>query len=407
MNVERLRLDFPILQLHDPKQKVVYFDNAATSLKPLAVVDAMRDYYVYYPANPGRGEYDLAYRASQAVDAARDNVANLLSTTPDTIVFTSGTTMGINLVADAFVRKHLTAGDEILITEAEHAANVLPWYQLQERYGLKVTIIELDDEQKLTCDLLEKNATPRSKFLAFSDVSNVLGTKTDTTSIVKWAHDHGMYVLVDAAQSVPHFETNVIQLDVDFLVFSGHKLCGPTGIGVLYAKRAHLDRMDPYTMGGGMSLKYAKDFSIRFAPVPEKFEAGTQPIAEIIGLSAAINYVRAIGFDAIHAHEMALRRYAIQALKKIPFVKLYNEHADTGIITFNLDGVFPQDAATHYNAHGIAIRSGQHCARNLVHYLGTDGTLRWSCYFYNTFEEVDAFIEATKQGKEFLDAFFK
>ncbi len=407
MNVERLRLDFPILQLQDPKQKVVYFDNAATSLKPIPVIDAMRDYYLYYPANPGRGEYDLAYRASKAVDAARENVASLLSTTSDTIVFTSGTTMGINLVADAFVRKHLSSGDEILITEAEHAANVLPWYQLQERYGLKVTIIAFDQSQKLTLDLLEKNVSPKSKFLAFSDVSNVLGTKTDTKAIVQWAHDHGIYVLVDAAQSVPHFETNVTHLDVDFLVFSGHKLCGPTGIGVLYAKRTHLDNMDPYAMGGGMSLKYAKDFSIRFAPVPEKFEAGTQPIAEIIGLSAAIDYVRMIGFDAIHAHEMALRNYAIHELKKIPFVTLYNEIADTGIITFNLDGVFPQDAATHYNAHGIAIRSGQHCARNLTGYLGTEGTLRWSCYFYNTLEEVDAFIEATKQGKDFLDAFFK
>lgn len=407
MNLETIREDFPLLRKRDMKSPVIYFDNAATALKPYKVIHAMQSYYEDFPANPGRGEYDIAYRASEAVAQARQKVADFLNTSSDQIVFTSGTTMGINLVADAFVRKHLKPGDEIIITEAEHAANVLPWYQLQERYGLKVVILDLDEHQRLTLPLLEKAVNKKSKFLAFSDVSNVLGTKTETQAIIAWAHQHGLYVLVDAAQSVPHFPTDVTALDVDFLVFSGHKMCGPTGIGVLYAKRIHLESMDPYALGGGMSLKYAKDFSIRFAPIPEKFEAGTQPIAEIIGLGAAIDYVRSIGLSVIHDHEMALRKYTITQLKKIPFVTLYNEQADSGIITFNIEGVFPQDAATHYNAHGIAIRSGQHCARNLIDHLGVEGTLRWSCYFYNTFAEVDAFIEATKKGKDFLDVYFR
>jgi cysteine desulfurase/selenocysteine lyase len=322
-------------------------------------------------------------------------------------VFTSGTTMGINLVADSFVRKHLQRGDEIIITESEHAANVLPWYSLQERYGILVNIISLDKHQRLTIDILKSQVSSKTKFLAFSDVSNVLGTKTDTKKIIEFAHQHGILVLVDAAQSAPHFPLDVVDLDVDFLVFSGHKMCGPTGIGVLFAKHNHLEKMDPYFMGGGMSLKYAKDFSIRLAPIPHRFEAGTQPVAEIIGLGAAVDYLLSIGFDFIHQQEVNLRKRALAGLQAIPFVKVYNPDAEAGIITFNLDGVFPQDAATHYNAHHIAIRSGQHCVRNLVDYLQTDGTLRWSCYFYNTEAEVDAFIEATKKGMDFLDAFFR
>jgi len=406
MNIDTLRNDFPLLQ-KTGDERLVYFDNAATALKPKQVIEAMNAYYFDYPANPGRGEYDLVYRADQAVHAARDKVAQFIHADVHEIVFTSGTTMGINLVADAFVRKHLKKGDEILITESEHAANVLPWYVLQERYGIVVKIIALDAQQRLTPSMLKAAITTQSKFLAFSDVSNVLGTKSDTKTLTKIAHEHGLWVLVDAAQSAPHFPIDVHQSDVDFLVFSGHKLCGPTGIGVLYAKRTHLEAMDPYLMGGGMSLKYAKDFSIRLAPIPERFEAGTQPIAEIIGLGAAIDYLRHVGWQVIHEQERRLREHALNGLKKIPFVKVYNPNAEAGIITFNLEGVFPQDAATHYNAHRIAIRSGQHCVRNLVDYLQTDGTLRWSCYFYNTIEEVDLFLEATKKGQDFLDAFFR
>ena len=406
MTIDTIRQDFPLLQ-KKANDRLVYFDSAATALKPLQVINAMNEYYFEYPANPGRGEYDLVHRAATAVEASRSKVAKFLHAKPEEIVFTSGTTMGINLVADAFVRKHLQRGDEIIIAESEHAANVLPWYSLQERYGIVVKIVSLDMNQRLTVDILKDHVSLKTKFLAFSDISNVLGTKTDSKSIISFAHQHGLFVLIDAAQSVPHFPIDVVELDVDFLVFSGHKMCGPTGIGVLYAKYDLLEKMDPYLMGGGMSLKYAKDFSIRFAPIPHRFEAGTQPVAEIIGLGAAIDYLMSIGFNFIHQQERVLRNRAIKGLQAIPFVKIYNPNAEAGIITFNLEGVFSQDAATHYNAHHIAIRSGQHCVRNLIDYLQTDGTLRWSCYFYNTEVEVDAFIEATKKGMDFLDAFFR
>lgn len=407
MTLKNIRRDFPILKKKVKGKTLAYFDNAATSLKPLPVIRAINHYYLDLPVNAGRGEYDLSFALEKEIDQARETVASFIHATPKEIVFTTGTTMGINMIAQSYAMNVLTKGDEIIITESEHAANVLPWYQVAEKTGAKVIIIELDEEQRLTPTLLKPYLNSKTKIVSFADVSNVLGTKTDVQSIGELVHGVGGLIIVDGAQSVPHFPTNVSKLDIDFLVFSGHKMLGPTGIGVLYGKYALLEKMKPFYTGGGMSLRYNKKQEVKYAPIPQIFEAGTLHWSGIIGLSAAIQYLQRIGFDFIHDQETKLRDYALAGLKKISHVQVYNIKTESAIIAFNIKGVNPQDAATYFNSQGIAVRSGQHCARNMVEYLKTDGTVRWSAYFYNTIEEVDRFLKAAEDGRNFLDAYFQ
>lgn len=407
MTIEQIRRDFPIFKKEFKGKPFVYFDNAATSLKPVQVIDAINRYYYEMPVNAGRGEYDLAYQLEQEVDLSRQAVAEFIGAKEQEIVFTTGTTMGMNLIAQSYARHLLRKGDEIIITESEHAANVLPWYQIAEQNGAKVIILELDSNQRLTPELLKPHLNQRTKIVSFADVSNVLGTKTDVKQIVQLAHEIGAIVIVDGAQSVPHFPTDVVESDVDFLVFSGHKMLGPTGIGVLFGKLSLLEKMRPFFTGGGMSLRYNKSMEVKYAPIPQIFEAGTQHWAGIIGLKAAINYLQRIGFPWIHEQETRLKIHALKGLKSIEHVTVYNDQTDSAIISFNIQGVNPQDAATYLNSQGIAVRSGQHCARNMVEYLKTDGTIRWSGYFYNTIEEVDLFLTAVKNGRNFLDAYFQ
>ena len=407
MTLKEIRRDFPILKKKFKGKTLAYFDNAATSLKPLPVIRAINHYYLDLPVNAGRGEYDLSFALEKEIDQARETVASFIHATPKEIVFTTGTTMGINMIAQSYAMNILTKDDEIIITESEHAANVLPWYQVAEKTGAKVIIIELDEEQRLTPTLLKPYLNSKTKIVSFADVSNVLGTKTDVQSIAELVHGVGGLVIVDGAQSVPHFPTNVSELGIDFLIFSGHKMLGPTGIGVLYGKYALLEKMKPFYTGGGMSLRYNKKQEVKYAPIPQIFEAGTLHWSGIIGLSAAIQYLQRVGFDFIHDQEMKLREHALAGLKKIAHIQVYNPKTESAIIAFNIKGVNPQDAATYFNSQGIAVRSGQHCARNMVEYLKTDGTVRWSAYFYNTIEEVDRFLKAAKDGRNFLDAYFQ
>jgi len=407
MTIEAIRQSFPILQKKSQGMPLAYFDNGSTSLKPIQVIDAMQDYYINYPVNAGRGEYDLAYQLETKIDQSRQTIADFIHAKTEEIIFTTGTTMGLNMLAESFARDFLKPGDEIIITESDHAANVLPWYQVAKVTGATVTIIDLDDTQKLTPNLLQKHLSKHTKIVAFAEISNVLGTRNDVKTLTKLAHEVGAYVIVDGAQSVPHFPTNVQDTNIDFLVFSGHKMLGPTGIGVLYGKHDLLKKMTPHYRGGGMSLRFNKKQEIRFAPIPQVFEAGTQHWAGIIGLAAACQYLNEVGFAFIHQQETRLREYAIKGLQAIDHITIYNPIAEAAIIAFNIKGVNPQDAATFFNSHGIAVRSGQHCARNLVDHLQTEGTVRWSAYFYNTIEEVDRFIEAARQGRNFLDAYFK
>jgi cysteine desulfurase/selenocysteine lyase len=407
MTLKEIRRDFPILKKKFKGKTLAYFDNAATSLKPLPVIHAINHYYVDLPVNAGRGEYDLSFALEKEIDQARETVASFIHATTKEIVFTTGTTMGINMIAQSYAMNVLTKGDEIIITESEHAANVLPWYQVAEKTGAKVIIVELDEEQRLTQTLLKPYLNSKTKIVSFAYVSNVLGTKTDVKSISQMVHEVGGLVIVDGAQSVPHFPTNVSELGIDFLVFSGHKMLGPTGIGVLYGKYDLLEKMKPFYTGGGMSLRYNKKQEVKYAPIPQIFEAGTLHWSGIIGLSAAIQYLQRVGYDFIHEQETKLREHALAGLKKIPHVQVYNAKTESAIIAFNIKGVNPQDAATYFNSQGIAVRSGQHCARNMVEYLKTDGTVRWSAYFYNTIEEVDRFLKAAEDGRNFLDAYFQ
>ncbi len=407
MNVAKIRRDFPIFKRKFKGKPLIYFDNAATSFKPLQVIQAMDRYYLDFPVSAGRGEYDLSYYLENEIESARAKVASFIHAKPNEIIFTTGTTMGVNMIAQSFVQANLKAGDEIIITESEHAANVLPWYQAAEKTGAKIIIVDLDDNQRLTPKILKPLLNARTKIVAFADVSNVLGTKTDVKAIAKLVHQVGAIVVIDGAQSVPHFPTNVDHDDIDFLVFSGHKMVGPTGIGVLYGKYQLLEKMKPFFTGGGMSLRFNKKQEVKYAPIPHIFEAGTQHWSGIIGLKAAILYLEKLGFEAIHKQETLLRDRAIQGLKQIPHIVIYNEKTDAAIIAFNIKGVNPQDASTYFNSKGIAVRSGQHCARNLVEYLKTDGTIRWSAYFYNTEKEVDLFLKAAKEGRNFLDAYFQ
>jgi cysteine desulfurase/selenocysteine lyase len=407
MNVNKIRRDFPIFKKKFKGKPLIYFDNAATSFKPLQVIKAMDRYYLDFPVSAGRGEYDLSFYLENEIESARAKVASFIQAKPNEIIFTTGTTMGINMIAQSFAQSNLKPGDEIIITESEHAANVLPWYQAAEKSGAKVIILDLDEKQRLTPSILKPHLNARTKIIAFADVSNVLGTKTDIKAISKLAHQVGAIIVVDGAQSVPHFPTNVEADDIDFLVFSGHKMVGPTGIGVLYGKYQLLEKMKPFFTGGGMSLRFNKKQEVKYAPIPQMFEAGTQHWSGIIGLKAAIVYLETIGFESIHKQETLLRDRAIKGLKQIPHIVIYNEKTDAAIIAFNIKGVNPQDASTYFNSQGIAVRSGQHCARNLVDFLKTDGTIRWSAYFYNTEKEVDLFLKAAKEGRNFLDAYFQ
>ncbi|MBM3909379.1 MAG: SufS family cysteine desulfurase [Firmicutes bacterium] len=406
VNLKQIRQDFPIFKKKFKGKPLVYFDNASTTFKPLSVIKAMDRYYLEYPVNAGRGEYDLAHYLETEIESSRKKVADFINAKPQEIVFTTGTTMGINLIAQSYAMHLLKPGDEIIITESEHAANVLPWYQVAEKTGAKVVIIDLDAQQRLTPDLLKIHLNKNTKIVSFASISNVLGTQTNVQALAKLAHTVGAIVIVDGAQSVPHRATDVQMQDIDFLVFSGHKMLGPTGIGVLYGKFQLLEKMKPFFTGGAMSLRFNKDHKVKYAPIPHVFEAGTQNWSGIIGLKAAIEYLEKVSFELIHSQEKKLKDYCLAGLKKIDHIKVYNPETDSAILAFNIVGVNPQDAATYFNSQGVAVRSGQHCARNLVDFLKTDGTVRWSAYFYNTIEEVDRFLDAAKKGRNFLDAYF-
>lgn len=386
---------------------LVYLDNASTTFKPDPVIAAITRYYSEETSNAHRGDYDLCYNMDVEVLAARKAVASFIGAEPKEIVFTSGTTGSINLLAYGYGVKHLKQGDEILITEAEHASNVLPWYRVEELTGCKVGFIPLSKEGRLTPENLEKAITPRTKLVCVAHVTNVLGYVAPLKELAKIAHKHGALLCVDGAQSVPHMKTDVRDLDIDFLSFSGHKLCGPTGIGVLYGKYALLQQMDPFMTGGGMNAKFDMCGDASYLEPPARFEAGTQHLSGIIGLHAAIDYLNAIGIEAISAYESELKRYAVKKLQETGAVTIYNPDSEAGIVSFNVDGVFAQDAATYLNSQGIACRSGQHCAKILNDFLQTIATVRASFYFYTTKEEIDALVAAVAKCKgDYLNAYF-
>lgn len=407
-DVEKIRKDFPMLRNVKEMQgkRFCYLDNAATTFKPDCVIEAIEKYYKYENANAHRGDYDLAYKVDCGVDEVRAKVAKFLNSKKEEVVFTSGASMSLNLIAYGYGAKYLTKDDEVLLTDAEHASNVLPWYKVKELTGCKVGFIPLTEEGKLTPENVEKAITKNTKVVSIAHVTNVMGYVIDVKAIARICHEHGAILVIDGAQSVPHIKTDVKDLDCDFLIFSGHKMLAPTGIGVLYGKYELLCKMDPLMSGGGNNARFDMCGNVSFLEPPMKFEAGTQNIAGIYGLGAAIDYLESVGMDNISKYEAELRGYCVEKLKELGNIIIYNEHADSGIITINVKDVFSQDEATYLNSKGICVRSGQHCAKILVDFLKVPGTVRISFYLYNNKEDVDQLIDALKTGGNILDAYF-
>lgn len=382
------REDFPML-----KQDLIYFDNGATTFKPNCVLETMNDYYSNYCANAHRGDYSISYKVDVAYEDARKTVADFINSSIDEVVFTSGTTEGLNIIATGFFEKILESGDEILISEAEHASNVLPWFRLANKIGAVIKYVPLDSNLHITLENVKSSVTPKTKVISLAEITNVVGDIRPIEDICKFAHDNNIFVVCDGAQSVPHKKTDVKKSDVDFLVFSAHKMCGPTGVGVLYGKRELLNEIEPLSLGGGMNESFDNVNEIYLKEIPHRLEAGTPNIAGVIGLASAIKYLNKIGMDNISIYEQKLKKYLISKLTDFPYIQIVNEEADSGIIAFNVEDIFSQDVAYYLNKYNICVRAGNHCAKILKNAIGVKNTVRVSLYFYNTKQEIDNLVE--------------
>lgn len=402
LDVVKIRADFPILQRQvKPGVPLVYLDSTATSQKPLSVIEAMDDFYKRSNANIHRGIHTLAEEATEMYESARGKVANFINApAARQVIFTRNTTESINLLAFAW-GKTLRAGDTIILTEMEHHSNLVPWQILAEERGLRLEFIPVNEAGLLDMEIYQQLLLAEPKLVAFTQMSNVLGTITPAADIIRLAHNAGAITLVDAAQSVPHLPVDVQELDVDFLAFSAHKMCGPSGIGVLYGKKELLNSMPPF-LGGGDMIKRVHLRSFTPNELPYKFEAGTPPIAEAIGFGVAVDYLDSIGMEAIAAHEHEVVAYALERMEEIPGVTVYGPDADHkgGVVTFTMDGIHPHDISQVMDAYGIAIRAGHHCAMPLHEKYQIPASARASFYLYNSQEEVDLLADATYKVNE-------
>lgn len=405
INIESIRSDFPILKRKVHKDKaLVYLDNAATTQKPLQVIDAISNYYLNYNSNIHRAVHELAEEATAAYESTRDKVAKFINAkNREEIVFVRGTTEAINLVAYTWGRQNVNKDDIVVTTEYEHHSNIVPWQLLTKEKGAKLEYIGVDDHGELIIDQLDKYLeTGRVKLVTFSQMSNVLGTITNAEEIIRRCKKKGVRVLVDGAQSVPHMKVDLQQLDCDFFAFSAHKMLGPTGVGVLWARKELLQGMVPFN-GGGDMIREVHKYETSWNDLPYKFEAGTPNIADVIGFGAAIDYLEKIGMDKIREHEIELTRYAMDKLSQIKGMKIYGPTDASkrgGVISFNLGDIHPHDLATIIDEDGIAIRSGHHCAQVLMERLDVSATSRASFYIYNTKGEVDVLVKSLHRAKE-------
>ncbi|MCS7009947.1 MAG: cysteine desulfurase [Anaerolineales bacterium] len=403
LDVGRIRQDFPILGREiRPGVPLVYLDSTATTQKPLAVIQAMDEFYRRSNANIHRGVHTLAEEATALYEQARQKVARFVgASSADQIIFTRNATEAINLVAYAWGRANLQAGDVILLTEMEHHSNLVPWHMLAAERKLNLEFVPVTPDGLLDLEAYHRLLARTPRLVAFTHMSNVLGTINPATEMIRLAHEAGAVVLVDGAQSVPHLPVNVQALDVDFLAFSAHKMLGPTGIGVLYGKRSLLENMPPF-LGGGDMIKSVHLTGFTPNTLPHKFEAGTPAIAEAVGLAAAIDYLEGIGMEAIAAHERALITYALERLEEVPGLRIFGPAAEHkgGVAAFTLEGVHPHDVAQILDTVGVAVRAGHHCAQPLHTKFGLPATTRASFYLYSTFQEVDALIEGLYQVKK-------
>ena len=386
------RDDFNIL-----KSGIIYFDNGATTLKPMILSEAISDYYNNYSSNAHRGDYSLSIKASTMYEESRKIVCDLINAESEKqIVFTSGTTDSINKIVFGYFEKNLKKGDEILLTKSEHASNLLPWFELADKKSLIIKYIELDNNHEVTIENVEKAVSDKTKVISLAHISNVVGDIRPIEEIVKYAHNRGIKVLVDGAQSVAHLKIDVQKIGMDFLAFSAHKMCGPTGVGVMYVCKDILNEVDPIIFGGGMNADFSTNGDRIYKTMPDRLEAGTPNIAGVIGFGYVIKYLMNIGFDKIHDYEMELKEYAIKRLKEISKIKIYNENSKSGIITINYEGIFPQDLSIYLDKYNICTRAGNHCAKILKDEINIKNTLRISLYFYNSKGEIDKLIDALK-----------
>lgn len=401
VNSYALRNDFPIFKKKINGKELVYLDNASTTQKPYSVIDSITDFYTNYNSNIHRAVYQLAEEATELYEQSREKIANFINVRPEEIVFTRNTTESINLIAHSWARSNLKKDDGIVITELEHHSNIVPWQILCQEIGTRLEYVGIDENGFLDLEhMIELISSKKVKLVSLSHMSNVLGTIVPIEGIIKVAHEHGIPVIVDGAQSVPHMPVNVKNMDCDFLVFSAHKMLGPTGVGVLYAKKEFLEKMRPF-MGGGDMIKEVFKFHTNYNEVPYKFEAGTPNIADVVGFGAAIDYLEKIGMENIRRHEISLTEYALESILSLKYVTVYGPRDPKyrgGVISFNIADIHPHDLATIMNDHGIAIRSGHHCAQVLMQRLDVPATSRASFYIYNTKEEIDKFVNAIKEA---------
>ena len=389
------REDFPML-----KKDIVYFDNGATTLKPKCVIDEVSNYYENLSVNSHRGDYDLSRRVDELYEGTRDKVKEFINATRrEEIIFTKGTTEGMNMIVFGFMKNYLKPGDEVLITKTEHASNVLPWFTLEKELGIVVKYIPLVNYE-VTLDKVKSSINSKTKVISLAWVTNTIGDVRPIEEIVKLAHENNILVVCDGAQGVPHLKTDVVNMDIDFLTFSAHKMLGPTGVGVLYGKYEYLNQMLPINYGGGMNSIFESDKTLEYKELPLRLEAGTMNISGILGFRKAIEYIENIGIDNITRHEHELKKYLVSELEKIDNVTIYNKNTNSGIVLFNINNIFAEDTSHYLNHYGICVRAGNHCAKMVKDEIRIKNTCRISLYLYNTKEEIDKFIEVMKGNKD-------
>ena len=404
--VEEIKKDFPLLE----NNMITYLDSGATSQKPIQVINKVQEFYERYNANPHRGAYNLSIEATEVYENTRKEIAEFINTRfPEEIIFSKNATESLNLIAYSYGMENIKQDDEIVLSIMEHHSNLVPWQKVAKAKGAKLNYMYINKDFELSEEEIKSKITDKTKIVGITHVSNVLGTINNIKEIIKYAHKKGAVVVVDLSQSIPHFEIDVQDLDCDFAVFSGHKMLAPLGIGVLYGKREILNKMEPFIMGGDM-IEYVYEQYTTFAPLPNKFEAGTQNVEGVVGLGAAIEYIKNIGYKTIHELEEEVLLYARQELSKLEYLDLYltpNIKNHSGVISFNIKGVHPHDVASILDSYGVCVRSGNHCAQPLLRYMGLDSTCRASFYFYNTKEDVDKLVSSLNKAYEMFKNYIK
>ena len=406
MEINNIKKDFPLLE----NKNITYLDSGATTQKPIQVIKAVEEFYQKYNANPHRGAYSLGVEATEQYENTRTKIAKFINAKHrEEIIFSKNATESLNLIAYSYGLDNLKKDDEVVISIMEHHSNLVPWQKMTKQTGSKLNYMYINENYEISDEEIENKITDKTKIVGITHVSNVLGTINNVKKIIKYAHKKGAVVIVDASQSIPHMKIDVQDLDADFLVFSGHKMFAPLGIGVLYGKREILNKMTPFLMGGDM-IEYVYEQETTFAPLPNKFEAGTQNVEGVIGLSAAIDYIENLGYDKIQEIEHEVISYARQELSKLDYLTLYttpNEENHSSVISFNIKGVHPHDVASILDSEGVCVRSGNHCAQPLMRFLGIDSTCRASFYIYNTKEDVDKLVKALDKAYNMFKNYIK